>query len=134
MNQMAIVPMQRSNATGIFLLDARLSGSNTVSTVSLTRTLHSHSSVMDRYDVLLAEVTALRSRVAALEGMFEVIEELDWETALSRGRELFKTASKPLYPTEVADALKTSVSQAIEVCEALELEGSVEGKAEEAGA
>jgi hypothetical protein len=61
-----------------------------------------------------------------LEGAIEVVEELDWDAALSAARLFFAERGKaPAYPTDLADYLRTSVSQAMELCDALEKEGSI---------
>lgn len=54
-----------------------------------------------------------------------VVEELDWEEALARAREFFNKSAGPIFPTDLAAELATSVSQAVELCDALEEEGLV---------
>ena len=78
---------------------------------------------------LLAEIEGLKSRVAALESAIEVIDELDWQEALKRARAYFDSRpGQKIYPDELAGAIRTSISQAIDVCEALEKEGAVAGQ------
>jgi hypothetical protein len=56
----------------------------------------------------------------------EIVEELDWDDALSRGRAYFDShPGKAIFPDELAFALQTSISQAIDICEALQKEGAV---------
>jgi hypothetical protein len=75
---------------------------------------------------LLREIEELRERVGLLEQTTEIIDEPDMDEALETARSYFD--SKPghrIYPDELAAAIGTSVSQAIEICEALEKEGSI---------
>jgi hypothetical protein len=75
---------------------------------------------------LLAEISALKARVAKLEAAFEIVEELDWDDALLRARAYFDARpGQSVFPDELASFLKTSISQAIELCEALEREGAI---------
>jgi len=77
---------------------------------------------------LLSEINSLKERVAKLEAVIEIVDELDWDTALARAREFFTSAKRSnVYPTELAEHLGTSISQAIDLCELLAAEGVVVG-------
>lgn len=77
---------------------------------------------------LLAEIAKLNARVDALESLFEYVEELDWGVALAKARQIFLSSDAPVSPIELADALGTSYSQAIELCEVLEKAGEIVDK------
>jgi hypothetical protein len=78
---------------------------------------------------LLSEISALKERVAKLEQVIEVVDELDWDLALSKAREFFtREKRKDVRPPELADYLGTSISQAADLCDALEREGIVVAK------
>ena len=78
------------------------------------------------YADLLAEISDLRRRVASVEQALDLVDEMNWDEALVAARGLFASRKgEGIYPTELADILGTSVSQAVELCEALEKEGAV---------
>lgn len=74
---------------------------------------------------LLSEIAGLKARIEALESAFEVVEEMDWAEALAKSREIFSAHKVPLSAVELADALGTSYSQAIEICGILEGAGEI---------
>ena len=75
--------------------------------------------------LLSEEVEELRQRISALEEAL-FIDELEWDEALQRARKHFRSRRGcSVLPTELAEALGTSVSQALDLCEALEREGAV---------
>jgi hypothetical protein len=78
--------------------------------------------------LLLLEIQSLKERVAKLEEAIEVVDELDWDTALARARDFFTSSRRiNVYPTELAEHLGTSISQAMDICELLASEGVVVG-------
>jgi hypothetical protein len=78
---------------------------------------------------LLDEIAELNKRIATLEQAINVVEELDLELALDRARAFFDSKrGQSIYPDELAQAIGTSVSQAVEVCEVLEREGEIAGR------
>jgi hypothetical protein len=77
---------------------------------------------------LLSEVNSLKERVAKLEAAIEIVDELDWGSALARARDFFTSSKRSnVYPTELAEYLGTSISQAMDLCEFLAAEGVVVG-------
>ena len=89
---------------------------------------YTQTTLVSRQDnsALLMEISSLKERVAKLEAAIEIVEELDWDDALARGRIYFDShPGKPIFPDELAAEISTSISQAIEVCEALQKEGAV---------
>jgi hypothetical protein len=77
-------------------------------------------------EALRQEIERLNRRVTALEQTILVVSELDFAEALERARKVFDSRpGQKIYPDELAAILGTSVSQAVEVCTALEKEGSI---------
>jgi hypothetical protein len=75
------------------------------------------------------QIRALEARVAKLESEIGVVDELSWEVAIDWARRFFdQNVGKSFFPDDLAQAIGTSVSQAIELCAALEKEGAVSGR------
>jgi hypothetical protein len=78
---------------------------------------------------LVDVIEQLKKRITALEQAIEIVEEPDFEVALEKARRFFDgSRGQKFHPDELADAIGTSVSQAIEICDTLEKEGSIVGK------
>ena len=106
---------------GLFLDPSKSTSWHLVAGQHETR-FSSHSEL--KYN-LLTEIESLKQRVAQLEGSIEIIDELEWDEAIEKARAFFAEREGPVYPDELAESLGTSVSQAIELCEALMEEGLV---------
>ena len=106
---------------GFFLGATVVSSSNVV--VGRHKTWVSSDPKLERN--LLAEIENLEQRVANLEASIEFVDELPWRDALQKARVFFEEHTGSIYPDELAESLRTSVSQAIALCEALEQEGLV---------
>jgi hypothetical protein len=75
---------------------------------------------------LIRDLERLEERIAALEQAINIIDEPDLDEATGKARSYFDSnPGRPIYPDELAAAIGTSVSQAIEICEILEKEGSI---------
>lgn len=82
-----------------------------------------------RQELVLQEIEKLKRRVSTLEEALEIVDELPWEEALDRGRAYFAdNPDKPTTPDVLARVLRTSITQASDVCLQLEKEGLVAGE------
>jgi len=69
-------------------------------------------------------VADLQKRVASLEMQIGAIDELEWDDALAKARDFF-AEPRTADAADVAEAIGTSVTQAVDLLAALEAEGAI---------